>query len=244
MSMKPLVRMAAGAAGLACAGAMLAAPANAQTAGQNSATALSGSGPIAIPTISAVKFAGKTADKSLLELPANDLISAKVLHSTAKAASARAAVADVVAKKLGLSAHAVVAGCKHGMGHVDLVSAELNGKKLAVSPAPNSRIGVTVPKVGGVTVTLNKQVKGAGGALTVTAIEAVVTLAGQTEAVDISQAMCAPGHHPGHPKPGPGEPSNPGRPSAQPTQSASASQPPNGQAPAPTPVHQDLPVTG
>lgn len=239
---RPLARMAAGAAGLACVGAMLAAPAGAAVpayaSGHNAATALSGSGPIAVPTISAVTFAGKTADHSLLELPANDLVSAKVLHSTAKADSARAAVADVLIKKLDLSAHAIVAKCSHGMGKVDLVSAEAHGQKLAVSPSKNSSIKVGLGTLGTAVVTLNKQTHAADGSLTVTAIEAQVPLGGKTETIDISTATCAP-HH-GKAPGGPGKPQPSQPPSAQPSQPPSN----NGQAPAPTPVHHDLPVTG
>lgn len=242
---RPLARMAAGAAGLACVGAMLAAPAGAavpaHAPGHNAATALSGNGPIAVPTISAVTFAGKTADRSLLELPSNPLVSAKVLHSTAKADSARSAVADVLIKKLDLSAHAIVAKCSHGHGTVDLVSAEAHGQKLAVSPSKNSAIKVGLGKLGTAVVTLNKQTHAPDGSLTVTAIEAQVPLGGKKETIDVSTATCAPHHGkapigPGHPgKPAPSQP-----PSAQPSQPPSN----NGQAPAPTPVHHDLPVTG
>lgn len=244
MSMtRPLARMAAGAAGLACVGAMLAAPAGAavpaHASGHNAATALSGSGPIALPTISAVTFAGKTADRSLLELPANPLVSAKVLHSTAKADSARSAVADVLVKKLDLSAHAVVAKCSHGKGGIELASASLHGKKLAVTAAPNSAVKVGLGKLGTATVTLNKQTHAADGSLTVTAVEAQVPLGKKTETIDISTATCAP-HH-GKAPSGPSKPGKPGKP--QPTKPAPA-QPPAGQAPAPTPVHHDLPVTG
>lgn len=244
MSMtRPLARIAAGAAGLACVGAMLAAPAGAavpaKASGHNAATALSGSGPITVPTISAVTYAGKTADRSLLQLPANDLVSAKVLHSTAKADSARAAVADVLVKKLDLSAHAVVAKCSHGHGTIELVSAEAHGKKLAVTAAPNSAVKVGLGKLGTATVTLNKQTHAADGSLTVTAIEAQVPLGGKTETIDISTATCAP-HHGKNPH-GPGHPGKPSQPPSQ-----QPSQPPSngGQAPAPTPVHHDLPVTG
>lgn len=247
MSMtRPLVRIAAGAAGLACVGAMLAAPAGAavpaKASGHNAATALSGSGPITVPTISAVTYAGKTADRSLLQLPANDLVSAKVLHSTAKADSARSAVADVLVKKLDLSAHAVVAKCSHGHGTVELVSAEAHGKKLAVSAAPNSAVKVGLGQLGTATVTLNKQTRAADGSLTVTAIEAQVPLGKKMETIDISTATCAP-HH-GKTPGGPGHPGHPGKPSQPPSEQPS--QPPSdgGQAPAPTPVHHDLPVTG
>ena len=241
---RPLARVIAGAAGLACAGAMLAGPAGAavpaRTHGHNAATALSGGGPIALPTISAVTFAGKTADRSLLQLPANDLVSAKALHSTAKSASARSAVADVLVKKLDLSAHAVVAKCVNGKGTVDLVSAVAHGEKLAVSPNPNSGVKVGLGKLGTATLTLNKQVRAADGSLTVTAIEAQVPLAGKAETISISKATCA--KHEGS-KPGPSEPGKPTKPA--PTEQPSQPPADNGnQAPAPKPINHDLPVTG
>lgn len=228
-------RYATGIVGVACAGALVAAPAAAapaRTAGHSSATALAATGPIAVPAVSPVTFAGRTADHSLLKLPANKLVSAKVLHSTAKSGSARASVADLAVKKLQLSAHAVTAKCSHGKGHVDLVSVRLGKKKLAVSPAPNSAVRADLNGLGTATVTLNKQTRGADGSLRVTAIEARVPLGKKTETITISTANCAPGH-----KPGPAPTSSPSSPAPAPTG-------PGNKAPAPTPVHHDLPVTG
>ena len=181
-----------------------------------------------MPTISAVKSTGRPADRSLAKLPPNKLVSASVLHTTAAGAKARAAVADLAVRKLHLSAHAVTAKCVHGHGKVDLVSARLGKKHLAVSPAPNSAVKADLGELGTATVTLNKQTRAADGSLTVTAIEARVPIAGKVETVRVSTATCGAGHHaaPSPSQPGPSQPA------------------PGHNAPAPTPVHHDLPVTG
>ena len=231
-------RYATGIASIACAGVMIAGPAAAHTNGHCSATALQATGPIAVPAVSQVNFNGRTADRSLLKLPANKLVSAKVLHSTAKERSSRASVADLAVKQLKLSAHLVTAKCEHGKGHVDLASVRLGKKKLAVSPAPNSAVHADLGGgLGTATVTLNKQTRQPDGSLRVTAIEAQVPLGKKTETVTISTVNCGPGHHkPG--KPGPAPTASPSQPAPSPTQSA-----PGNKAPAPTPVVDSLNVT-
>jgi hypothetical protein len=204
------------------AGPALAAPA--RTTGHGSAYALNAAGPVAVPAISAVASTGRKADRSLLSLPKNPLVKASALHTTADRAMARASVADLLVKKLGLSASAVTALCTHGKGSVDLVAARLGKQHLAVSPAPNSAVRAHLGPLGTATVTLNKQVRAADGSLRVTAIEARVPIAGKLETVSVSSVTC-------------------GKAAAQPTTPA-PQQPPAHQAPAPTPVHHDLPVTG
>ena len=216
-------RVAAGAAVLVSVTALAAAPAAADRApsGKGSAYALSATGPVSVPRISSVLFSGKPAERSLVSVPHNKLLSAKVLHTNAGKAKARASVADVMVKKLMLSANAVTAKCTHGVGSVELVAAKLHGEKLAVTPSPNSAVTADLGPLGKATVTLNKQVRNADGTLTVTAIEARVPIAGKTQTVTISSATCgkAAAHHPAPEQPGP-------------------------KAPKPTPVHHDLPVTG
>lgn len=224
-------RVAAGAAVVVSVTALAAAPAGADHApsAKGSAYALSATGPVAVPKISAVLFNGKPAERSLVSVPHNELLSAKVLHTNAGKAMARASVADVMVKKLMLSANAVTAKCTHGVGSVELVAARLHGKKLAVTPSPNSAVSADLGPLGKATVTLNKQTRNADGTLTVTAIEARVPIAGKMQTVTISSATCgkAAAHQPA---PAPEQPGGP--------------QKPPGQAPKPTPVHHDLPVTG
>jgi len=217
-------RAAAGAAVVVSVAALATGPAGADRAptGHGSAFGLSANGPVSVPVISAVASHGKPAERSLVSVPDNPLLSAKVLHTNAEKAKARASVADVLIKKLKLKANAVTAKCTQGMGSVDLVAAELDGKRLAVSPSPNSALHADLGPLGKATVTLNKQTRNADGTLTVTAVEARVPVAGKMETVTISSATCGKEQ------------------AAQP-----APQKPGGpKAPKPTPVHHDLPVTG
>lgn len=221
-------RAAAGAAVVMSVTALAAGPAGADhhaPSGQGSAYALSAEGPVAVPKISSIMSKGKPAERSLVSVPHNELLSASALHTNAGKAMARASVADVMVKKLMLSANAVTAKCTHGVGSVDLVAAKLHGKKLAVSPSPNSAVNADLGPLGKATVTLNKQTKNADGTLTVTAIEARVPIAGKMQTITISSATC--GQASAHQPQQPGGPQQPGP-----------------KAPKPTPVHHDLPVTG
>lgn len=225
--------------------AVAQAPAH-HTGGSGSAYALGASGPIPISKISYVSSTGRPADKSLVKLPVNSLLMAHVLRGSARPGMARAAVADITARKLALVASLVTAKCKHGMGSVDLVKARLGKERLAVSPSPNSALKVKLGSLGTASVTLNKQTHNPDGSLTVTAIEIQVPLGpGKTETVSVSSATCNAGKH--HTKPAPSQPQDPTA-SPQPTTSTTSGpsdpQQPSGNAPAPQPVHRDLPVTG
>ncbi|MDN3353036.1 choice-of-anchor P family protein [Actinomadura sp. DC4] len=199
--------------------------------GVSSAFGVSATGLVNVPQIPAVSSATGTHDKSLAELPANPLVKLKVLHTSAVAGRSRASVVDLRVVRAALSAHLITAKCVDGQGSSHLVKASLAGRRLAADAAPNSTIAVPVGGVGTVSVVLNKQVRGADGSLTVTAVEVNLTLAsGKAETIDISSATCAAG--------GKTPPAPPTTPAPTPTTT------PPGQAPAPIPVPTDLPVTG
>lgn len=220
-----LARGRAGAATAAVAGvtsavAMLAldpAPVQAASTSQNWANGITATGPVDLSPIPAVASGGATADKSLASLPANQALSASVLHVTAGADAARSAVADLaVANEL--KASLVTASCRHGNGDSKLVNAIVGGQALPVGVAPNTTIAVP-PGKGAITkVVLNKQVPNRSGGVTVTAIEASLNVAGVAETVDVSKANCAG------------------------TASSRSAPPPA--APAPSPQQGTLPVTG
>jgi hypothetical protein len=218
----------------AVAGAMatplaLAAPASATSNGSGSAFGIAASGLVKIPPTPAVSSSGQPSHKSLIELPANPLIQAGILNADAAAGRSRASVADVRIAKIGLTAEVISASCENGAGVSHLTKVTLNGKQLAVSPSPNSGITVNLAGLGQVGVMLNKQVRNPNGSLTVTAVEVNLGLGqGKLQTVSISSATCGGGS---------GEPSTP----SSPTPPMGT---PPGEAPAPTPVTGDLPVTG
>jgi hypothetical protein len=220
----------------AVAGAMatpltLAAPASATADGSASAFGIAASGLVKIPPTPAVSSSGKPSHKSLIELPANPLIAAGVLNADAWAGNSRASVVDVRLAKIGLTAEVISAKCENGAGVSHLTKVVVNGKQLAVSPAPNSGIAVDLAGIGQVGLTLNKQVRNPNGSLTVTAVEVNLGLGhGKLQTVSISSATCGGGSD---------EPSTPGTPTPTPPMGT-----PPGEAPAPTPVTGDLPVTG
>lgn len=246
MRSKNLTKSAAAAAGIAAAATMViaAAPmASADTGASNSAYALAANGLVQIPAVSQVASSHALMDKSLISVPHNPLINAKVLHSTAGAGFARASVADVDALEHQLSAHVITAKCVNGEGVVNIASARLGKERLAVTPAPNSALTAPLGSLGGAQVILNKQVRNADGSLSVTAIEVNLKLAGKTQTIDIASATCAANGA----NPSPSQ-------SAQPTPSQSPTTPATngnggggtgtGTAPAPKPVAGNLPVTG
>ncbi|NDU74954.1 hypothetical protein GWI34_20315 [Actinomadura sp. DSM 109109] len=240
MRLKALTRCAAVAGALALPFA-LPAPASAATpGGAGSAVALSATGAVAVPPTSAVTSAGqRPTTKSLAELPANPLVEARLLNGSAWAGHGRASVADLRIAKLGLSAHAVTARCENGTGGSHLAGAKLGTRELHAAAAPNTVVATDLKGLGAVTVTLNKQVRGQDGNLTVTAIEVAATLAGKTQTISIASVNCGKTGGGGGQPGGPGQPSQPpepGTPSAPPA--------PPGEAPVPTPVPGDLPVTG
>lgn len=217
----------AAVAGALAAPMAFVAPASATSGGSGSAFGVGADGLVSLPHTPAVSSATPPSDRSLAELPPNPLIDLKLLHVTANPGHARASVLDLKVAQARLSAHLVTAQCRNGRGSSRLVDASLGGHRLAVSAAPNSSVSVPAQGVANVSVVLNKQVRGADGGLTVTAIQLSLEVAGQTQTVSISSASCRGGSHaPSKPSPTPTPPTPPG------------------EAPAPTPVPSDLPVTG
>jgi hypothetical protein len=241
MRLKRLSSYAAVAAAFATPLA-LTAPASATATGSGSAFGIAASGLVSItPTPSVSSSAQKPATAHLAELSANPLARAGVLNVSAWAGHGRAGVADVRLAEIGLSASAVTAKCENGNGVSHLVKAMLGGRKLAVAASPNTAITVPVQGVGSVAVTLNKQVRNAQGALTVTALELSVKLSqAKAQTISIASVTCAK-TSPGTPtKPTtPNKPNMPGKPGT-PTPPGT----PAAEAPTPTPVNSDLPVTG
>ncbi|MEU4820618.1 hypothetical protein AB0H37_01975 [Actinomadura sp. NPDC023710] len=245
MRLKALSKCAAVAGALALPFALSAAPASAAPSaapgGAGSAVAISATGSVVVPPTSSVASAAqRPTSKSAAELPANPLVEARLLNGSAWAGHGRASVADLRVAKLGLSAHAVSAKCENGTGVSHVVGATLGTRALKLGATPNTTVTTDLKGLGAVTVTLNKQVRGYDGNLTVTAIEVSATLAGKTQTISIASASCG--------KSGPGQPGQPGQPGkpSQPSQPGEPSTPsaPPGEAPAPTPVPGDLPVTG
>jgi hypothetical protein len=237
------------AAGAVAAPLAICAPAAAATgSGFGSAYALAATGPVKIAPVSLVPAtsAQQPTRRSLVELPPNSVVEASALNAAAWAGHGRASVADLKVYKALLTASVINAKCENKNAVAHLTEAVLNGKKLAVTPRPNTTIAVPNAKTGAlpqlVKVILNKQVHNADGSLTVTAIELSVSLAGKTETISIASATCGrkASGHPGGPESGPPTgPAAPAAPSAGTDTSGSA-----GAAPAPTPVAGDLPVTG
>jgi len=215
--------------------AMTAAPAYATT-GYGSAYAITATGPVAIPPTTTVSSAGRRPlSKSLLELPANPILRARALNSAAWAGHARASVAELALAKAQLVAKLITAKCEHGRGASHLVQVRLAGHLLAATPRPNSGIDIALGPLGTATGMLNKQVRNADGSLTVTAIELKVPL-GPAGAQTISVASVTCG------RTGAVNPSAPDE-HTPPNGSGVPGTPP-AQAPKPTPVGTDLPVTG
>jgi hypothetical protein len=218
-------------AGAVAVPAAIAATASASPAGgAASAFGVSATGLVNIPQTPAVSSLTGPSHKSLVELPANPLMTLKALHTSAEAGQSRASIVDLKVAKPALSAHLITSKCVGGTGSSHLVKASLAGHRLAAGAAPNSTVAIPVEGIGTVSVVLNKQVHNADGSLTVTAIEVKVELAaGKAQTIDISSATCSAG-----------EATPPKTPGPTPT---STSTPP-GEAPVPTPVPSDLPVTG
>jgi hypothetical protein len=211
----------AAAAGLAAAATIVAmspAPAGAGT-GTTSASGIITSG-LGLPPLETVTSNGAQQDKSLLSIPSNPVLNAKVLHVLANAeqGTARASTADLNIGGGKLIASLVTASCKPGGGNATLLDAIVAGHKIPVSPPPNTTIAVPPGAGHIVAITLNKQVKNSEGGLTVTAIEVQLGTGSGQKTIDVSTANCA-------------------APTAHTAPAAPA-------APAPTPQHGNLPVTG
>ncbi|MCW2947259.1 MAG: hypothetical protein JWR24_3976 [Actinoallomurus sp.] len=214
----------------------VAAPASATSGGTSggtgSAFGISASGLVNIPETPAVTSSAQPSHKSLVEVPGNPLVHLSILRTQATPGRSEASVVDLkvlnvvpssqlklpLSSKAVLSAKLITARCVDGAGTSQLVKVKLAGQSLIeAGTSPNSTLTVPVQGLGDVQVTINKQVRNADGSLTVTALELAVAALGKTQLIDISSATCSAGE-------------------STPT--------PPGEAPKPTPVPSDLPVTG
>lgn len=203
------------AAGL-LAGGLAAVPAQAATApaGEGSAYGLAITGPITVPPVPAVSSTTEEVDKRLLRENHTDLADAEALHVSASPSRARSTVTRLAVPSADLLASAVSAKCVDGRGSAHLGRAVLAGKRLDASPPPNTTIPVDVDGVGRTALILNKQQRTADGRLAVTAME--LALPRDKGTLRVASATCGRGAPARAPK----------------------------EAPAPTPVEHDIPVTG
>ncbi|QFG23510.1 choice-of-anchor P family protein [Actinomadura sp. WMMB 499] len=205
------------AAGLGAALApALTAPALADQ-GSGSAYGLTLAGPLDIAPVPAVSSGGEQVEKSLLREKGNKFVQAEVLDVRASAARARSKVARLSVPSADLLASAVAAKCDGGRGSAHLADARVAGRRLDVTPPPNTRIPVKIEGVGDATLTLNKQRRMPDGRMNVTAMELTLPLTEPTT-LSVASATCG-----------------------RPAKTVEKKQP---EAPAPTPVRRDLPVTG
>ncbi|GAA2087873.1 choice-of-anchor P family protein [Actinomadura alba] len=215
MRLTQLTKVAAVSAVIAAPLAVGTPAAHASTGAASSAYGIAASGLVSLPPTPAVASSGQPARASIVDLPANPLLKASVLSTTAAPGRARASVADLRSGKLGLSAHLITARCENGVGTSALAKVVLGGRPLKADAAPNTALTVGLDGIGGASVILNKQVRDSSGRLTVTALELSVGLApGKSQTISIASATCGPVSTP------------------------------EGEAPVPTPVPGDLPVTG
>lgn len=203
-------------------------------AGHGSAYGITANGLVNLPATPSVSSSdARPARKTLAELPENSLVKASALESVAEARKGRASVSNLDIAKALLQAETVTARCENGKGYANLAGARLNGRPLAVNPAPNSALRVPIEGYGEAALTLNRQRRTPKGGLTVSAIELDLprTEGGKSQRIIVASATCAvkERYHSHKPKHRDYE-----RPPARPEKPA----------PAPTPVPRDLPVTG
>jgi hypothetical protein len=238
---KHLIRYAAIAGVLTAPLAAAASASAATTGGTSSAYGLSATGLLAIPQTPSVNSAAAPHVKSVLSLPNNPLVELSVLKASAIGGRSEASVVDLkiaqaaITKRAVLSAKVITSKCDNGAGSSKLVDVKLAGRTIQAGASPNSTITVPVQGVGGVQVTVNKQVRNPNGSLTVTGLELAVQALGKLQVIDVASATCAAGSHTSTPTPPPSQGHSGG------TDNPSS---PPGEAPRPTPVNSDLPVTG
>jgi hypothetical protein len=186
-------------------------------ASASSAFGVSATGLVNIPRTPAVTSASHPNSRSVVSIPGNPFVKLSVIRTRAVPGHAEASVVDLhvakaaISPKAVLSAKVITATCDDGVGSSKLVDVRLAGRAIQAGTSPNTTLTVPVEGLGGVQVTVNKQVRNPDGTLTVTALELAVQALGKSQTVAISSARCA------------GAP---------------------GEAPKPTPVPSDLPVTG
>ncbi|WUH99063.1 choice-of-anchor P family protein [Spirillospora sp. NBC_00431] len=203
-----------GLVGAGTAAAAVPATAAAPRGPEGSAYGLAVDGPIGVPPVPSVASAAGEVSKSLAREDHTKLVSASALDVSASKTRARSAVTRLAVPSAQLLASTVAAECDGGRGSAHLTRATIAGRRLDASPPPNTTIPVDVDGVGRASLTLNKQQRMADGRLAVTAMELRLPIPGKASTVRVSSATC------GRAASGPGE------------------------APAPTPVEHDLPVTG
>jgi hypothetical protein len=196
--------------------AAIVVPASASGGGDvSSAYGIAASGLLNVPRTPSVTSDSRPSTRSVVSIPGNPLVRLSVLRTRAVPGHAEASVVDLRIAKAAISPNAVLsaklitAKCDDGVGLSHLVDVRLAGHAIQAGASPNSRITVPVEGLGGVQVTVNKQVRNPDGTITVTALELAARALGRSQTIDISSATCA-----------------------------------GGEAPRPTPVPSDLPVTG
>ncbi|CNE45544.1 Uncharacterised protein [Mycobacterium tuberculosis] len=202
------------AAGLLAGGLVATAGPALAAGGEGSAYGLTLTGPVPVPPVPAVSSTTGKVSKHLLREDRTKLVKASALDVSAAPARARSSVARLAVPSADLTAGAVSAKCVNGKGMANLADAVLAGKRLDSTPPPNTTIPVDVDGLGRTSLTLNKQQRTADGRLAVTAME--LMLPGGKGALKVASATCGRGA--------------PVRPPSE--------------APAPSPVKHDLPVTG
>ncbi|MDN3352400.1 choice-of-anchor P family protein [Actinomadura sp. DC4] len=199
----------------AAAAVIVPAPANAG-GHSSSAYGISATGPVNVPATPSVTSAARPNSRSVASIPGNPLVKVSVLRARAVPGHAEASVVDlrVAATALGpdavLSAKLIAATCDEGAGVSKLADVRLAGRPIEAGGSPNSTLTVPVAGLGGVQVTVDRQVRNPDGTLTVTGLHLDVRALGKSQTIDIASATCAP----------------------------------TGEAPKPTPIPSDLPVTG
>ncbi|WP_242902634.1 choice-of-anchor P family protein [Actinomadura terrae] len=205
----------------------LASPAEhpGRAGGEGSAYGLTAIGAIPIAPVPAVSSRAGTARKSLVREEHTKIVQAYALDVAARAGHARSTVARLNVPPANLTAGAVTVTCDGGRGTTHLADALIAGRRLDVSPPPNTTIPVDVTGVGRTSLILNKQWRTRDGRLAVTGMELNVPLSkvvGKNSTIRIASATCGQAAAPHqHPRPRPAQ-----------------------EAPAPTPVKRDLPVAG
>lgn len=224
---------------------LAATSASATTGPVSSAYGISATGAVTFPATPAVNSAAKPHEATLTKFPANPVITTfSIAKTTALGDHSMASLmyVGILTPKVTLPAgtpklpaqlvlaKVAAARCDAGKGASYLERVQIADKTVKTGTSPNTKVTVPVLNLGHVTATLNKQVRRSDGTLTVTAIELNIVLGGKAETVDISSATC-----------GRSVTSTPSTPATAPTPAGPAS---GGEAPVPTPVKSDLPVTG
>lgn len=187
-------------AGVLAAPLTVAAVVPASAAGDRNASSafgISAAGLLTIPQTPSVSSASRPNTKSVVSLPGNPLVRLSVLRAHAVSGHSEASVVDLRIAKAAishnamLSAKLITAECAGGIGSSRLVDVRLAGRRIQAAASPNSRLVVPVQGLGGVQVTINKQVRNADGSVTITGLELAAQALGKSQTIDIASATCA-----------------------------------------------------